>query len=303
MPKYAIADLGTNTFHLLIAEKIDATVFKVLHRQRFFVKLAEEGIETIGATPLNRAWKALTAFRKTLDTFQIEPHQLKIIGTAALRTASNGLEFISGVKEKLNISIELIDGSREAELIAKGVRLAVPFEEKNYLIMDIGGGSVEFIIANPNQLLWAQSFPIGVAVLYKKFHQSDPITQAEITKLEAFLTNSLTPLFTALTQFSTKTLIGASGTFDVLENVLSSQKTSPDYGLVPLDNFPPLYQQLVNATTAERFAMQEVPDTRADMIVVAVVLIDFILRKVPIDTLLVSNFAMKEGILAEFLAA
>ena len=126
----------------------------------------------------------LKSFRIILDKLQIK--KVKAIGTAALRTASNGQEFIDTVKKKYNISIELIDGNREAELIYKGVILAIPFQEKNYLLMDIGGGSVEFIIANKNKVLWAKSFPIGVAVLYKRFQHSEPILPEEVKGVKAF---------------------------------------------------------------------------------------------------------------------
>lgn len=297
--RYAVIDLGTNTFHLLVAEKQANQEFTELHRQRFFVKLAEEGIETIGDAPLKRGYHALNTFRNTLDKLAIT--KIKVIGTAALRTASNGSAFVKTVKEKYNIQIELIDGNREAELIYKGVILAVPFEAKNYLIMDIGGGSVEFIIANQSAILWAQSFPIGVAVLFKKFHRTDPITKLEINDLQVFLNKLLTPLYQALIQFPATTLIGASGTFDVLEFILAKNQPYKNHAFVQVKDFEPLYQTFIKSTEAARYAMKEVPDTRADMIVVAVVLIEFILKKVGIEEIIVSNFAMKEGILSELM--
>ena len=297
--RYAVIDLGTNTFHLLIAEQQANQEFTELHRQRFFVKLAAEGIETIGAAPIQRGFQALKNFRATLDKLGVK--KVKAIGTAALRTASNGPDFVKTAKEEYNIQIELIDGNREAELIYKGAILAVPFADKNYLIMDIGGGSVEFIIANKNVLLWAQSFPIGVAVLFKKFHHSNPISALEINDLKVFLNSFLTPLYQALIKFPTHTLVGASGTFDVLEFILAKDSAYKNHAFVQVKDFEPLYQILINSTEAERYAMQEVPNTRADMIVVAIILIKFILKKVRIQEIIVSNFAMKEGILSELM--
>ena len=186
-------------------------------------------------------------------------------------------------------------------MIYKGTILAVPFKRQNYLIMDIGGGSVEFIIANQDQILWAQSFPIGVAVLFKKFHHSNPIKPDEINDLQAFLKRVLTPLYQALSQFPTVTLVGASGTFDVLEFVLAKDQPYKNHAFVSVKDFAPLYQTLIKSTEAERYAMKEVPDTRADMIVVAIVLIEFILKKVGIEEIVVSNFALKEGVLSELM--
>lgn len=297
--KYAVIDLGTNTFHLLVAEKTVDLSFKELHRQRFFVKLAEEGIETIGDAPLARGFHALKTFRAILDELGVK--KVKAIGTAALRTATNGPSFIQEVNQKYDIQIELIDGNREAELIYKGVRQAVPFQEKNYLIMDIGGGSVEFIIANKDEVFWAQSFPIGVAVLFKKFHQSEPIAAQEVVDLQAFLNDFLTPLYLALEEFKANTLVGASGTFDVLEYILAKDQQLDNHAFVQVADFEPLYQLLLKTTKDERFAMQSIPDTRADMIVVAVILIDFILRNANIEEIIVSNFALKEGILSELI--
>ncbi len=297
--KYAVIDLGTNTFHLLVAQKLTNESFKEIHRQRFYVKLAESGIETIGAAALERGFHALKTFRETLD--QLEITKVKAIGTAALRTASNGGAFIQAVKEKYDIDIKLIDGNREAELIYKGTILAIPFSAKNHLIMDIGGGSVEFIIANQKTILWAQSFPIGVAVLFKKFHHSDPITALEVNNLETFLNNSLTPLYEALQQFPCTTLVGASGTFDVLEFILAKDQSTKNHAFVAVKDFAPLYQTLLQSTESERYKMAEVPDTRADMIVVAMILIDFILDKVGITEIIVSNFALKEGVLSELI--
>jgi len=297
--RYAVIDLGTNTFHLLVAEKQKNQAFTELHRQRFFVKLAEEGIETIGAAPIQRGYQALKTFRTVLDKLGVT--NVKAIGTAALRTATNGPAFVKNVKEKYNIQIELIDGNREAELIYKGTILAVPFEQKNYLIMDIGGGSVEFIIANQTAILWAQSFPIGVAVLFKKFHHSNPITTLEINDLRVFLNSFLTPLYQALIKYPTATLVGASGTFDVLEFILAKNQPYKNHAFVQVKDFEPLYDTLIKSTEAERYAMKEVPDTRADMIVVAIILIEFVLKKVEIQEIIVSNFAMKEGILSELM--
>ncbi|MEM1122782.1 MAG: phosphatase, partial [Bacteroidota bacterium] len=273
--------------------------FQEIHRKRFFVKLAEEGIETIGEAAIQRGLQALQTFSLTLQELGVT--EVKAIGTAALRTASNGPAFIRTAKEKYGIQIELIDGNEEANLIYKGVRQAVPLQDKNYLIMDIGGGSVEFIIANKNKMLWAESFPIGVAVLYKKFHHSEPMAIEDIAQLQSFLNQFLSNLYVALDKYPTTTLVGASGTFDVLEFVLAQENTHKNHAFVEVADFAPLYQLLLKSTKAERLAMKEVPDTRADMIVVAVILIDFILQKADIQEIIVSNYAMKEGILAELI--
>ena len=175
MKKYGVIDLGTNTFHLLIIETDDTDAFREIYREQHFVKLAEDGIGTIGAAPYARALKVMQDFEEVLDKQQVSG--LCAFGTAALRTARNGQAFIEEVKTLTGIEVELITGDREAELIHKGVLQAVPFSSECWLIMDIGGGSVEFIIADKNEMYWAQSFPIGVAVLFITVIPSRPPRQ------------------------------------------------------------------------------------------------------------------------------
>ncbi len=294
--RYAVIDLGTNTFHLLIAN-YSKDGFEYIYRERIFVQLAENGIQTIGETPFQRGLDALAHFRKILDQHEVKA--VNAFGTAALRTASNSAEFQKAAQEQTGISINIISGDQEAQLIYKGVQQVVPFDEQNSLIMDIGGGSVEFIIANKSGVQWAQSFPIGVAVLHHQFHKNDPILNEEITQIHTHLSDITAPLLKALATYSIFNLIGASGTFDVIENILAKEQFSDYHSIVPTAKFPTLYQSIIQSTQKERLARTDIPDSRAQLIVVAIILIDFIIQKASIQQIDVSSFAMKEGILSE----
>lgn len=294
---YAIIDLGTNTFHLLIADA-DGKGFRILYKERIFVKLGENGVETIGHLPFERGVLAMKHFSEVIRQFRAK--KVKAIGTAALRTASNGQEFLARVKEEASIEIETISGDREAQLIHRGVSLAVPIEtDETVLMMDIGGGSVEFIIANQQQVLWAESFPIGVAVLFKQFHHSDPIAAQEINDLSSFLKEILVSLDQALKKHPIDRLIGASGTFDMLEDNLKKAKSDVNYSIIQLSEFSPFLEKVLQSSQAQRYQMPQIPRERADLIVVALLLIKVTLKKLNIEELSVSHFAMKEGILRE----
>jgi len=297
--RYGVIDLGTNTFHLLICEQEDDGNIKELIRERVFVKLGEEGIETIGALPFQRALAAIHTFKTILEKFNVK--KVNAFGTAALRTASNGNDFISKIKEETGITVKLIPGDEEARLIYLGVSLAVPLNNENGLIMDIGGGSVEFIVANSQGVIWAQSFPVGVSVLYREFHKSDPISLDDIKAVEDHLTGTLQPLFETLKSYQTPLLIGASGTFDVLDILLSKNRISPIHSSVEVQDFFPLYQQFLKTTLSERFQMEKLPESRAEMIIVALILINLILHKANIQRIAVSAYAMKEGMLSEMI--
>ncbi|MEM9821069.1 MAG: exopolyphosphatase [Bacteroidota bacterium] len=297
MNKFGVIDLGTNTFHLLIVQRRDNQITE-LFRERVFVKLAAEGIRQIGPSPYQRALDCLLHYGQVLEKHQIT--KVKAIGTAALRRANNGPQFIAEVKDKTGIHIEVISGDREAQLIHRGVSLAVPLSQHKGLIMDIGGGSVEYIIANQGKVFWAQSFPIGVALLFHNFHHEDPITEKEQQSLHQHLHSVLQPLINELKHHRIDSLIGASGTFDVIETFLG-HKTTALYSEVNVEAFIPLKDRLIATTLAERLQISRLPASRAEMIVVALLLIDFTLSIAHPKQIITSSYAMKEGMLWEMM--
>lgn len=298
MPKVAVMDLGTNTFHLLIVQVNAAGQFEELHKEKYFVKLAEGGIETIGAPAMERAKQTLSRYRVLINEFAVS--QVKVLGTAALRTASNGLSLLTWAKKELDFDIEVIAGGEEAQLIHKGVYQSLPTRTGRYLVMDIGGGSVEFIIGEGGKALWYQSFPVGAAVLLRQFHRQDPIHRDEITAIYQFLDEKLAPIHAALAAHPTTWLIGAAGTFDVIANEIASP-SGPHTWEIDLEKFPHLYQALQATTVADRQASDWIPYDRIDMIVVASVLIQYVVERFRIDRFSVSAYSLKEGVIAEML--
>lgn len=300
MQRIAVIDLGTNTFHLLIVEPQSEGGFKELYRERKYIKLAEAGIETIGPAPFQRGLDALKAFRQKLDEHLVS--RLRVFGTAALRTASNGADFIRQVESETGIQVQLISGDEEARLIHLGVALAVELGPTKSLIMDIGGGSVEFIIADQDQVYWAQSFPVGVAVLYRAFHHNDPITEVEIQTVRQHLEQQLAPLLEALKSHPVRALIGSSGTFDVLGNMVMGRGAWELSCRLQASQYDGFYQKLLFASLEERLAMKGLPANRADMIVVAIILLKYVIDLASVQEIVVSAYAMKEGMLHEMLA-
>lgn len=298
MSRFAVIDLGTNTFHLLVVEMKDNKQ-TVLFKKRTYVSLASDGISNIGEAPYQRGLDCLQEYSSILDEFKVDG--LKAFGTAALRNAKNARSFVIDVKKQTGIDVEIIAGDREALLIHKGVKRVVPFEEDPSLIMDIGGGSVEFIICNKNKVFWSRSFKIGVAVLFNKFHKVDPIDQNGIYDLEDFVDESIKPLFEALTKYPVNQIIGASGTFDVLVKILGEEKISDHHFTLDLNKFQEWRNMVLPMNIAQRLELPNLPKQRAEYIVVAVQLLNFILDRTKITHMKVSSFAMKEGILSEMM--
>lgn len=300
LPPYrAVIDLGTNTFHLLIAAVDAHSVIGVVYRERIYVRLADDGIESIGPAPFARGIQALKHFRNKLEEYNVP--SVSAIGTAALRTATNGEVFVRTAEKEAGIVIELIPGDREAELITTGVLAALPTLTDRILIMDIGGGSTEYIIASGKGVHWRQSFPIGVAILHRSFHHTDPISEHEIRQLEGFLMEQLRPLRNALADYPTTHLVGSAGTFDVMADILSTaeQNDRQHYHELDMSGLEALHFQLISATLAERLAMPGLPNERADLIVVATLLLRHTIELAQISRITVSEYAMKEGILLE----
>jgi exopolyphosphatase/guanosine-5'-triphosphate,3'-diphosphate pyrophosphatase len=298
MSRFGVIDLGTNTFHILIVENVDNSGFKEIYRERRFVKLAEEGIENIGVAPFERALSAMIDYAKILKENNVENY--RAIGTAALREAKNGQVFISQVLEKTGLEVGLISGEEEARLIHLGVQLVVEPNDGIDLIMDIGGGSVEFIFYNKNGVISANSFPVGVAILFKKFHNHEPILTTEIEAAEAYLKTILKPLESAFSKYSNIRLVGASGAFEVVENILVKEKNGLS-AVASVAEFLTLHQQVLHSNLEDRLNMEGIPSTRADLIVVAFILINFVIQNADIQEIVVCDYALKEGVLFEMI--
>lgn len=299
MSNYAVIDCGTNTFHLLIAKPLDNGGFEEVFRERVFVKLAEKGIQTIGQEAYSRAVNTILQYSEIIKNHHVA--KVKVLGTAALRTASNGSQLVSEIKERTGLDIQIISGDQEAQLIYKGVAQAIGQQQQRWMVMDIGGGSVEFIIVDEQGVRWFQSFPVGVAVTYKHFHKTEPISNQEITQLNTFLAGQLISLHKALLRYPVSHLVGAAGTFDVIASSLGTSHPTPYSARINLDGFQQFHDKLLKASKIERHAMVDIPDDRADMIVVAIILVQYIMKMAKIEQLTVSNFSMKEGMLAEMM--
>ncbi len=304
--KVGVIDLGTNTFHLLIAN-VDGDSHEIIRRDRKAVKIGEKGINKGEITPeaWDRALLALNEFKQTIDKNNIE--RVFATATSAIRNASNGKALVREIKKETGIEIEVISGEREAELIHLGASKALDLREEKNLIMDIGGGSIEFIIANKHQAFWMRSFEVGGQRLVEKFHHSDPINDLEIDNLVGFFEKELRPLFAACAQFQPKTLIGCSGTFDTLSDIYcEDQQIEKDINAseLPFDKnvFSTIYQDLIAKSREQRLKIPGMIEMRVDMIVVACILVNYVVEEVQLSDIRVSSFALKEGILFNALA-
>lgn len=299
-------DLGTNTFHLLIAGK-QGDDFKILVHEHIAVKIGEGGINKgiILPAPFERGIATMLDFRSQINRYNI--NKIKCIATSALRNASNGGDFINRVKQETDIDVELVDGAREAAYIYEGIKAAGALSGENSLIMDIGGGSVEFIIGNGERFIWKQSFEIGAARLMERFHHSDPIPPASIEALNLYLENTLPALFEAVKEYPIKNIIGSSGAFETFAELVAFRRTS-DFDIDKIKNYAFDYEELLQVTDemilsshAEREANEAIIPVRVDMIVVSSIITRFIMQKLELKDVSLCTYSLKEGVLAEMM--
>lgn len=295
----AIIDCGTNTFTLSIGEASSSQQLDMSLKGRHFVELAVGGINTISPAAFERGLNAFKDFSNILNDYPNA--KVVALGTAALRNATNARAFVEAAKAISGIDIQIIDGDREAQLIYQGVQLAAPLSNKPSLLIDIGGGSVEFIIANQQQVFWAKSYPIGGAVLYQKFHHSNPITTKNITAIQQHLEDQLSDLLEVLKDYTIEYLVGAAGTFDALDHLLAAVPTEMPFRLIQFEQFDAIYQQLVPLSLEERLQVPNLVPTRAKLIVMSLQIIHFIQQKIGQQPLISSNHALREGLVRELL--
>ena len=299
--KAAVLDLGTNTFHLYIAEKqIDGSIIDI-HKERRFVRLGKGGISKgeIAPDAYQRALATLSNYAQIIGEHGVET--VRAMATSALRSARNGAEFISEVKEKTGLELQIIDGDLEASYIFEGVCSDVEMGSQVALVMDIGGGSVEFIIGQNSQILWKRSFEIGAQRLFDMFYPSDPIPAQSVVELEKYAAETLQPLFEAINEWKPQFFIGSSGTFETLWDMA---KPANGGNIILQPQFAQIHQALLRLEQAERLQMPGMIPERVDMIVVASCLVDILFNKLaPLTELYVSKAALKEGIMASLMSS
>jgi exopolyphosphatase / guanosine-5'-triphosphate,3'-diphosphate pyrophosphatase len=298
--------MGTNTFHLLLAEA-DKQGYHITYRDRLAVKIGKGGINQGVITPegLNRALLAMQSFRNVIDQ-NGGVSEIYAFGTSALRTASNRDEVKAKIRELTGIDINIISGDEEAQFIYEGVKAALGLGDERSLIIDIGGGSVEFIIGNHDRIYWKQSLEIGAQRLIEQFQKNDPITAKEILDLDVHFRKELQPVFLALERYPAHILVGSSGTFDTLSDIFCARHEimkTPEEVETPLslEGFYEIYEELIQKNRQQRMEIPGMIEMRVDMIVVACCLIRFLLETWSFNRIRVSTYSLKEGVLASLI--
>jgi len=297
----AIIDLGSNTFNLLIATVDKSNLYIHIQEERP-VKLGKgsfmNGLRTLQSEAIERAMNTLNEFNTIIKSYNV--NEVHAFGTSALRDAINGEAFINEAFINTGIMIKIISGDEEAALIYEGVKCCGGLNEYPALIVDIGGGSVELILADNTGILWKRSYNLGAVRMMEKFPFSDPAKVNEINRLEEYLKTELSDFNKVINQYKPIVFVGCSGCFesirDILEPMLMECHNLP-YKFISLNDFYFLYANLKSSTINERKSINGLVDFRVETIVTALVITQVIMSLANTVKFLQCDYAMKEGIL------
>lgn len=291
----AVIDLGTNTFNLLIAE-VKGDELNIVFSEKEPVMLGLDGIHQgmITDEAMKRALETLGRFRKRCNEYGIE--EIRGFGTSAIRGARNRDYLIETARKELNIDITPISGKEEAEMIYWGVQWSYKYE-KDVVIMDIGGGSTEFVHASSEGFLGMESLDIGVLRIYHLLGEPDNYTHDDYERIYRFLNKHATEFFN---HSKTKILIGASGSFETLYEMIYKKRFNKPKSAYKLDlaDVNAMIDWALASTQEDRENHEWIIPIRKKLLPIAALKIRWVIQKFGIDEIWVSPYSLKEGAFA-----
>jgi exopolyphosphatase/guanosine-5'-triphosphate,3'-diphosphate pyrophosphatase len=297
-------DLGTNSFHLLVAEVHPDGHFEAISREKAMIRLGDvvnrEGRVTDAAA--DAAVATVARFKRIADSTGAT--ELHACATSAIRLASNGDALVDRIESEAGVAVEVISGLREAELIFGAIRASVLLEPSPALCFDLGGGSVEIMVGDASGLRWATSENLGVARLTADFVTSDPIAKDDRRRLRAHLVDVLTPVANEVAAFAPKLFVGSSGTLGDLAHMVAARRTED----VPIslnqlsfrrDEFQPVYKEILSSSADARLRFEGLEARRVDLIGAGSIFLATAMELFGFDELTVSEWALREGIVLD----
>jgi exopolyphosphatase / guanosine-5'-triphosphate,3'-diphosphate pyrophosphatase len=298
----AAIDLGTNSFHLIIVKVKPDGSFESLGKEKENVRLGSgAGVdEVITPEAMDRGIKCLKRFKGLAE---IQNAHIRAVATSALREAKNRDVFINRAEEELGIRIEIISGFEEARLIYFGILQGLPVFDKRIFMVDIGGGSTEILLGHKGEIQMAHSLKIGAIRLTDKFFHGDPDDPEEVKQCQLYVEGMLTPHKRQVERFQPEVIIGSSGTIQSIASMVIAAKS--DNAPRTLNNYhftsAELYKvrELLNKadTLKKRTKLAGLDSKRADIIVAGSIVLEQIFRAFQLPSLIVSDYALREGII------
>ncbi|MHB8484073.1 MAG: Ppx/GppA phosphatase family protein [Nitrospiria bacterium] len=299
-------DIGTNTLRLLVVE-YRRPKWKELFSDRQVTRLGEGFLKNKTLIPpaIERTLSALKSFQRSLQRFSCD--QILVVATSAVREAENQKSFVDLIKEEVGLEVQIISGEEEARLTYLGIRSAVPFSDDYQMMVDIGGGSTEWILGRRQILLSKRSSPLGAVFLTEKYLLSDPPSSSELIQMKKKVRESLVEIKETFKEALEKnppiTWIGTAGTVTTLAAMAQGLE---EYSFEKVNRFvltqeavSGLYQTLISKTKDARKKIKGLEPGREDIIVAGAFIVLEMMLYFNFNRMVVSDYGLREGILLD----
>ena len=304
-------DIGTNSIHMAIVE-VDPQLatFTIVAKEKDTVRLGESDRKTGKLTPqaISRALDTLQRCQTLAVSFKVQ--HLFAVATSAVREAPNGAAFLKQIYEELGLQVNLISGQEEARRIYLGVLSGMEFNDRPHIIIDIGGGSTELILADRREERFLSSTKVGAVRLMRDCVSSDPISEIELTSLRAYVRGMLERptdnIRSSLAAGEGAKMVGTSGTIETLAILLAREigegEPNPLTGYqVSLADLEALTERLARMSYTERLQVDGLSEKRAEIIVPGAIVLVEAMKMLEMEAIVLCERALREGIIVDWM--
>ena len=308
--RIAAIDIGTNSFHLLVAAvEPKLRTFRIIQAEKATTRLGERDPETgeLTAAAMQRGLETLRQFRDLAASHRVE--QIVTAATSAVREAPNGRDFLQTILDDLGMEVDLVSGPEEARLIYLGVLSGMPFGDRPHLLLDIGGGSTELILADGRDARALTSTRVGAVRLQRDFVRDDPMPPQRRSFLQAFIQGSLEPAVDKVRRRikpgETPVLVATSGTAMAIGSLAASEEERPPRKLhgycVTRQSLNQVVDRLITMTPAQRRELAPINDRRAEIIVPGALILQTTMKMLGVEEFVLSERALREGLIVDWM--
>ena len=301
----AALDIGTNSFHLVVARPVPGG-FEVVTREKEVVRLGHGGgdMKEISEDAMDRGVKCLVRLAAIAESHDAE---VRAVATSAVREAKNRAEFLKKVRKATKLEIEVVSGVEEARLIHLGVLNAVGVHDQPMFVADIGGGSTEVVVGLDDEVLFARSFKLGAVRLTDRFFSGTTLHPSAVPSCRAFIRSSLSVVAPEVLELGFEVVAASSGTAETVARIIQSQRKSSEPKSMNRfefsgDEVRATVMELVAAPNVEERAKRFALETnRADIILAGALILEGLVDVFELKTIMFSDYALREGLLLDTL--
>jgi exopolyphosphatase/guanosine-5'-triphosphate,3'-diphosphate pyrophosphatase len=301
--RFAGVDIGTLTCRLLIADLPPGGRLLEVRSERRILRLGEGVDQTkrLSGAAMDRVIQCLKEWRELIDAAPVDA--TAVVATSAVRDAANRDEFLDRVKREAGFEIETITGDEEARRTLLGIRSGLPSGVTDVLALDIGGGSIEFILDRPGQNPVVRSIDIGVVRLCERLLRHDPPTGEELRQAREWIARETKAAVANMGNYQTATFVGTAGTITSLAAMAQQLSTYEPARIhnyqLQLSTIQELEQTLLSRKKADRAGLPGLEKGREEVIAAGAIIIRTIMETLGMLAVLVSDLGLREGVLID----